>query len=75
MPAVALLMDRLEGKALQQMEIGEPGQFRTQDEIIGRTVELQAKLFNDESFMAQMREAVERAEDAVEVPLLPTRVK
>lgn len=58
--ATKIIMDRLEGKPVQAVEIGEPGEFMGQDERYKRILELQGKAL---------------VEDAVTVPLLPTGVK
>jgi hypothetical protein len=58
--ATQILFDRTEGKALQMLEVGAAGEFMDNEERRNRILELQRKTM---------------VEDAVEVPLLPTRVK
>jgi hypothetical protein len=55
--AAQILFDRTEGKALQMLEVGAAGEFMDNEERYARVLELQKKVL---------------AEDAVEVPLLPT---
>jgi hypothetical protein len=57
--AAQILFDRTEGKALQMLEVGAAGEFMDNAERTNRILELQRKTM---------------IEDAVEVPLLPTRV-
>jgi hypothetical protein len=58
--AQSLVFDRVEGKAIQQIEMGQAGDFMDGNERVKRILELQDKAL---------------IENAVEVPLLPTRVK
>lgn len=64
--AINFIADRTEGKAVQSIELGEPGSFMATDERERRITELQSLVLGD---------IKHRAEDAVEVPLLPTGVK
>ena len=57
--ATKVIMARIEGKAIQAIELGEPGEFMQAEERFARMIELQAKVI----------------EDAVTIPLLPTGVK
>lgn len=57
--AMKILFDRMEGKALQLLEVGEPGAFMDVSERQQRILELHSKM----------------VEDAVTIPMLPNGVK
>lgn len=57
--AMKILFDRMEGKALQLLEVGEPGAFMDTNERVQRLIELQGKVI----------------EDAITIPMLPVGVK